>query len=68
MRKPILARFGEYLQSRRFKDHIYLGGVYFMMGYVTFLLFTLDKPFFNNKRAETAGFDNYDDDNDEGQE
>ena len=32
------------------------------MGYATFLLFTIDKPMFKPTRAETGGYDNYEND------
>ena len=58
----VVRKVVQYLRSNRFKNRLYTVGMLSLMGYATFLLFTLNKPMFKPKRAETAGYDNYDDD------
>lgn len=50
----------KYLRSRQFKNHMYLTAMTTLIGYVGFLVLTINKPMFKPTRAETGGYDNYD--------
>lgn len=51
-----------HLGSRRFKSQLYAGATLSIVGYVIYLAFTIHKPFIKPTRAETAGYEGYDDD------
>ena len=58
----MITKISNYLRSSKFKNRMYRTAIYSLMGYTTFLLFTIDKPMFKPTRAETGGYDNYDND------
>lgn len=49
-----------YLRSRQFKNKVYTVGTLSLMTYALYLALTINKPWAVPKRAETAGYDNYD--------
>lgn len=48
-----------YLRSRQFKNQLYLTTMVTLIGYVGYLTLTINKPMFKPTRAETGGYDNY---------
>lgn len=51
-----------YLRSERLKHRLYQTTLFGLLGTVIFLVATFDKQLIKPKRAETGGYDGYDDD------
>lgn len=58
-----MLRIKKYLQSAKFKRRVYTASILSLMGLVVFELATFNKPIqLGKRRAETSGYDGYDDD------